>query len=153
MTNIPNGTKGEAMKKHFLRMAIPAVALAAMAMSAQAQVRDQLVVNVPYQFVVGNKTLPAGEYRVSRVSTSNEKELVLSSVENRTGVLLVSDEIENARGDMPKLIFETVSGEHFLSKIQTTDHVFDVPVSQSAVLEASAKAHPGSGNSGAAGTD
>jgi len=121
----------------------------ALAISAKAQVTDQITVNVPYSFVVGDKTLPAGSYRVNRVSFDNEKELALISMENKAGVLLVSSETEDAHGVVPKFVFEEIGGQHLLVKIQTVEHVFQLPVSHAAVLEATAKSQTGS----ASGTD
>ena len=130
------------MKKHFLKIMVPLFAFTALALTAKAQVSDQLNVNVPYEFVVGGKTMPAGTYRVSRISTSTEGELFLSSFENHTGVLVVAGEWADARTDAAGLIFEQVNGQHFLSKIETAEHVFTVPVSQSAVQQAMRNANP-----------
>lgn len=124
----------------------------ALAVGAKAQDPDQITVKVPYSFIVGNKTLPAGNYRVNRVSPNNQNELVLSSLENKVGVLVVSSETEDVRGSMPKLVFEDIGGEHLLTKIQTAEHLFALPVSRAAVTEATAKAHPGAAGS-ASGTD
>jgi len=48
-------------------------------MAAKGQDRDQIVVNIPYEFVVAGKTLLAGTYRLNRVPNSIERVLVLSS--------------------------------------------------------------------------
>jgi hypothetical protein len=138
--------------RNYLRMLAGMFIFGGLAIGAKAQVVDQIDVKVPYSFKVGDKTLPAGNYRVNRVSFENQNELVLSSVENKTGVLVVSSETEVVHESMPKLIFEDVGGEHLLVKIQTDEHVFSVPVSHTAILLATAKAHPGTAGS-ASGTD
>lgn len=137
----------------YVRMLLPVLACGALAITAKAQVSDQMVVKVPFEFVVGGKTLPAGEYRVNRATKLENYELIVAGVTNKTGVLVVSNEIETASSYMPKLIFETVGGQHFLTKIQTGEHIFAVPASQSAILEAAAKARQGSAGAGASGTD
>jgi hypothetical protein len=131
------------MKKHFLKIMVPLFAFTALAFTAKAQVADQLNVNVPYEFVVGSKTMPAGTYRVGRISTSTASELFLSSFENHTGVLVVPAEWVDARNDAAaRLTFEQINGQHFLSKIETAEHVFTIPVSQSAIQEAISKSSP-----------
>jgi hypothetical protein len=117
--------------------------MAAFAMAAKATTSDQLVVKVPYEFVVGGKTLPAGTYRINRLSDSSTGELALVNVDNHAGVLLNATEWEDARADQPKLQFQQIAGEYFLSSIQTAEHVFTIPVSKSAVMEAM-KSHQGS---------
>src|SRR6266478_3432218 len=92
------------MKNHCVRILSAFFGLAALAITAKGQVPDRIVVNIPYEFVVAGKTLPAGTYTVNRVS---------------------------------------VGDEHLLSKIATSEHVFTIPVSSSAVLQAGMKGHNG----------
>ena len=141
------------MKKHFALMVTAMVGFAALAMSAKAQESDQVIVDVPHAFVVSGKTLPPGRYRVNEVSTSTQHELVLSSFENATGVLVVPSAVDDARTDKRGFRFREIGGQHFLTTIETTEHIFAIPISRSAVLEATTKSHQGSTRSGASGTD
>jgi hypothetical protein len=141
------------MKKHLVRLAIAFLGFSALAIAAKAQVPDQLVINIPYEFVVAGKTLPPGTYRVNRVSDLNENELVLTSFENRAGALVISTEVEDARVYKPSFTFEEIGGQHFLTKIETADHVFAIPLSKSAALEAAMKSHQGSTGSAASGSN
>ena len=140
------------MKKYLAGIFAAVFSMAAFAMAAPAATSDQLLVNVPYDFVVGDKTLPAGTYRVSRVSTNNVGTLLLKNVDNHSGVLLNASEWEDARADKPELRFQQVAGQHFLSAIETSEHVFNIPVSKSEVVLAM-KSQQGSPASNAAGTD
>lgn len=143
------------MKKHFGRIITVMVGFAALAISAKAQESDQVIVDVPYAFVISGKTLPPGRYRVNEISTSNLHELVVRSFENRAGVFVVPSEVVDADARTHKLpfAFREVGGEHFLTQIETAEHVFTIPVSKSAILEAAAKSHQGSAGSSASGTD
>ena len=67
------------MRKQYLRILIGLIGAAGLAMAAKGQDRDQILVNIPYEFVVAGKTLPAGSYGVNRVPNSIERVLVLSS--------------------------------------------------------------------------
>jgi len=135
------------MKKHCVRILSAFFGLAALAFTAKGQAADQLVVNIPYEFVVAGKTLPAGTYRVNRVNDSDEKTLAISSRESHAAVLVLSSEIAPATGaEQPSLSFQQVGEQHLLSKIRTAEHVFTIPVSNSAVLEAAMR--KGNGSSG-----
>ena len=146
------------MKKLCLRIAVALVSFAGLGITAKAQVVDQVVVNIPFQFVVAGKTLPAGTYRVNRVSDDKWAGLILSSFENRAGALVRPIEVESIRevestsDGKAHLSFETAGGEHFLSKIETADNVFTIPVSRAAILLAE-KSHAGASSRSSVGTD
>ncbi len=136
------------MRKQCLRILIALIGVAGLGMAARGQVSDQIEVNIPYEFVVAGKTLPAGTYRVNRLSDTNEETLVLSSLDNRARVMVLSTAVESTQADKPEVSFEQVGGQHFLSKIETADHVFTIPVSRSEILEAAARSHSGASSSG-----
>jgi hypothetical protein len=140
--------KGEIMKKFYLRIAVTLVSIAALGITTKAQTVDQLVVTVPFQFVVDGTTLPAGTYRVHRFSDRNPSGgLVLSSYENSAIATVLPIDIESARVNKPELIFETAGDQHVLSQVQTADHVFNIPISKSnntALLANNAKSSYGS---------
>jgi hypothetical protein len=142
------------MKKLSLRIAVALVGFAGLGITAKArQVPDQIVVTIPFEFVVAGKTLPAGTYRVNRVGDDRWDGLIFRSFENRAGVIVHPIEVESAPADKTKVSFEKAGDEHFLSKIQTADHVFTIPVSRAAILLASGKSQTGTASGTAAGTD
>ncbi len=135
------------MRKQYLRILIALIGLAGLGMSARGQAFDQIVVNIPYDFVVAGKTLPAGTYKVNRVSVT-DRALILSSVENRASAIVLATQIESTSADKPQVSFEQVGGERFLSKIETSNHVFTIPVSRSEILEAAARSQSGTSGAG-----
>jgi hypothetical protein len=141
--------KGEMMKKFYLRIAVALVGLAGLGITTKAQAAvDQLVVTVPFEFVVGGTTLPAGTYRVHRLSDDNPSEgLVLSSYENRVITTVLPIDVESTHDNKPEAAFETAGDQHLLSRIQTADHVFNIPIAKSArtaILAHNAKSSFGS---------
>jgi hypothetical protein len=136
------------MRKQCLRILIALIGVGGLGMAAKAQETDQIVVNIPYEFVAAGKTLPAGNYRVSRASHTNEEVLFLSSFENRTSVIIVSEEVESSHANRVQLSFEQVGEQHFLSKIETPEHIFTISVPRSELLEAAARSHSGGSGSG-----
>jgi hypothetical protein len=136
------------MKKQCMRILIVLIGVAGLGMAARGQVPDQILVNIPYEFVVAGKILPAGTYRVNRLSDADHETLILSSFESRARVMVLSTSVESTQADKPEVSFEQVGGQHFLSKIETADHVFTIPVSRSEILEATARSHSGTSASG-----
>jgi hypothetical protein len=130
--------KGEVMKKQSLRILLALVSFAGLSAAVKAQVPDQIVVNIPFAFVVEGKTLPAGTYKANRVSNDKWDGIVLSNVENRVGVIVHPNDVESAPADASKLTFETAGDQHFLSQVKTGDSVFNIHVPRQAALLASA---------------
>ena len=118
------------MKKHCVRILSVFFGLAALAIAAKGQTVDQIVVNIPYEFVVAGKTLPAGTYRVHRVDDRNNRALAISSFDTGAAVLVLPVEVAGqTRAAEPRLSFQQVGEQHLLSRIQTDEHVFTIPVS------------------------
>jgi hypothetical protein len=144
------------MIKLCLRIAVALVSLAGLGITAKAQVAalvvDQVVVTIPFQFVVAGKTLPAGRYHVNRVSDDKWAGLIFSSVENRGSAIVHPIKVESTTDGKAHVSFETAGGEHFLSKIETADNVFTIPVSRAAILLAE-KSHTDTSSRSSVGTD
>jgi hypothetical protein len=123
------------MKTIYVRVLSAFFGLAALAVATRAQELDQIIVNVPYNFVVSGKTLPAGTYRINRGSDHVAQVLAITGVENSEGVLLISSEVASAREDKPHLTFQHVGDQYVLSQIETAEHIFTVPVSTKAATQ------------------
>jgi hypothetical protein len=141
------------MKKLCLRIAVALVSLAGFGITAKAQVADQIVVTIPFEFVVAGKTLPAGTYRVNRVADDKSEGLIFSGFENRASAIVHPIEVKSAPVKKAQVSFETAGDQHFLSKIQTANNVFTIPVSRAAILLASGKSHTGTPSGSSVGTD
>jgi hypothetical protein len=145
--------KGEIMRKHCVRILSAFFGLAAAALTVKGQAADQIVVKIPYEFVVAGKTLPAGTYRVNRVSDHDERALAINSYENHATVLVLSSEVIDRSGaEHPSVSFQQVGDQHLLSKIETADHIFTIPVSSPAVLESAMKKQGGPSGSVSSGS-
>jgi len=79
--------------------------------------------------------------------------LIFSSVENRASAIVHPIEVKSACADKAQVSFEKAGEEHFLSKIQTADNVFTIPVSRAAILLASGKSHTNTASGSSVGTD
>jgi hypothetical protein len=151
--NTPNDTKGAPMKTIYVRFFFAFFALAAFAVASRAQAVDKLVVNIPHDFVASGKTLPAGTYTINRINDFNNTELSLFSFESRDGVLLISSDVAPTREDKPALTFNQVGNQYFLTKIETLDHIFTIPVSAKPAVQVAMKNQSAPAASGASGSN
>ena len=139
------------MKKSYVTAVLTLTCLLGIGVSARAQDADAVVVSVPFEFVAGGATLPAGEYRVSRLNPGISRELSISSYKNGGAFLLPTTfgEFATANGH-PTLSFEVVGGKHFLTGIKTLSGVYTLPASREMVMLAKGTS-PNPGASSASG--
>ena len=111
------------MKKSYFAAVLMLMCLLGVGVSARAQDADAVVVSVPFQFVAGGATLPAGEYRIDRVSPGTNRELAIHGYD-KGNAFLVPVTFDQAATDLPTLSFERVGGKYFLSRIKTLSGVY-----------------------------
>ena len=101
---------------------IVGIALAAAMVSANAQVTSTFVTaNIPFDFVVGDKTLPAGNYKVSSL-TSGGNTLKISSPDGKSAAIRLSDMIpERSQHRTARMVFHRYGQKYFLAQVWTGD--------------------------------
>lgn len=127
------------IRKQYLRLLTAVLGISTLGLAAKGQTVDQIKVDIPYQFVVDGKTLPAGTYTVRRVFDRSEGALILNNFENHTGVIILPRSVESASVNQSSVRFDEVGGRHFLSEIKTANHVFIIPASRMEIMQATAK--------------
>jgi hypothetical protein len=135
------------MKKYYASTLLTLICFIGLGVGARAEEKREVIVTVPYEFVAGGKTLPAGTYAVSRAS-AQRKELSISSYENRSSVFITPIEFEDQLAGSSKVTFEQVGDLRFLSKIETLDGVYTLAVPRSVNMVASGKQQQGMSASG-----
>jgi hypothetical protein len=125
----------------FLSFLLTFICVLGLGAVANAQIRREIVVTLPFDFVVSGKTLPAGTYFVSRFSDDKFDGVLLSNRESRTSVFVHPVEIEEASADKPEVSFERVGEQHFLARIRTAHVTYTIPVSRPQILEVTARPH------------
>jgi hypothetical protein len=74
--------------------------------------------NIPFNFAVGNKTLPAGTYDVGTIGNSDGKTLLLKGRGSNASTLVGSNVAQNLRpANQTKLVFNRYGSRYFLSQI------------------------------------
>jgi hypothetical protein len=95
------------------------MALTAMASTRVAQAQELLVVNVPFHFVAGNKTLPAGVYSI-KVSAPERTLLLVDRKDAAASTFMNTNPVATAEIQTEaKLIFNRYGDRYFLSQVWT----------------------------------
>jgi hypothetical protein len=133
----------------FTTALVGAVLCFATAMQAQ-YVPHYVQVTVPFEFTVGNKLLPAGDYKF--VCTPNQVEL--RDADGRVVASTIHHSVQ--AGDAPmqsKLVFATEGGGHALRQVWVgaNKYGYELPLSNPAIAMAKRRSNPpvqlaGSGN-------
>jgi len=85
---------------------------------ARAQVVDSIVADVPFGFTVRNTTLPAGEYVIRRLDSTDPGVMEITSADGAEKmVFLVGSAEADKQPDQTKLIFDRVGDRYFLSEM------------------------------------
>jgi hypothetical protein len=137
--------------KKYARILVAVTFLLGLSVAANAEIRPEVVVKLPFEFVASGITFPAGAYTVKRFSQQPFDTLILTSNDSGTSVFVRPVEMEQASDDKPRVSFHKVGEQRFLSAIETADYIYNFAVSKSVLLEAAAKQRdmaPGSASGG-----
>jgi hypothetical protein len=137
--------------KNYARILVAVVFFLGLSGAVKAATPDDIMVKLPFEFVAGGKTLPAGTYTVRHVSDEPSGPLMISNRDNGSSVLVLPYVSDHASDDRPQVSFQEVGEQHFLRTIQTTFDIYQVRVSHSAVVEAAAKVRNSGMSSGGSG--
>src|SRR5712664_668226 len=82
------------MKKHFNKSILMLASLIIAATTVvDAQSSHRFVINVPFDFVVMGRTLPAGRYAVERLDRTKPNVLMIKNADNRTMQVFLTQRI------------------------------------------------------------
>src|SRR5215471_17528914 len=115
--------KGERMKQQGVKALIQIGLLAVIAMvtaagSAQGQVLGYKIrANIPFDFIVGDKNLPAGEYLIGRARQDSDV-LVIRGVKGNANAFRSTSPVNTeALKDEATLVFHRYGDQYFLSEV------------------------------------
>jgi hypothetical protein len=113
------------MKKQALKavtMLVSIIALAFMtAVVSNAQSHTQKVrANIPFDFVVGDKTLAAGEYSVGSITSTSDSGIMVRSLNSRQSAIRLTHNVQaNAPKNRAMLTFRRYGSTYFLAQVWT----------------------------------
>ena len=96
---------------------IVAVAFVTAVASANAQSSRHDVAKIPFEFVVGDKTLPAGEYEVTGITSSGEVLRIRSKEQNQSVLRMTQTITHGSPADKGKLVFRRYADQYFLAEV------------------------------------
>jgi len=90
------------------------------AISVSAQSERSKITNIPFDFIVGEKTLPAGEYTVEPNRSDFDKVWLVQSRDGRTSALFTTMPVRASETqEKAKVVFHKYGDQYFLSQIWT----------------------------------
>jgi len=98
-------------------MLLAVVALTATAVSAQTS--RQVIANVPFSFIVGDKELPAGSYGIQPTSMGSGI-LRIAGTENSKATVRLTSSLRRRDAGNGKLVFHRYQDQYFLSEVWST---------------------------------
>src|ERR1700728_4155187 len=106
------------MKRVYMVIVMAMLFLLVMGRTAGAQDSEGVVASVPFDFVVGVRTMPAGRYTVARISRDVYSPLEIRSQQSSALVLPIV--IDNVSASRPAALdFERIGGSYILSRVDT----------------------------------
>jgi hypothetical protein len=108
------------MKKHiyFVLASLTLVGILGVGAQAQSRSRQQIRVDVPFAFNVGNTSLPAGEYRVSIVNPASDRSVLrIASLDGHSTMMVRTTDIQGKSQTKAKLTFRHYGDQYFLSQV------------------------------------
>jgi hypothetical protein len=105
----------EAMKKQMLNAVVTLSIIVTLAVASFAGLSRPLKANVPFDFIVNGKTLPAGEYIV--VPSNTPGLLLLRTWEAKQSAAVVTRAGAVEAKSKPSLVFRRYSNQYYLAKV------------------------------------
>ena len=133
------------MKKYTVFAFALSIITLGLGINANAQSAGKVFANIPFDFEVGGKTLPAGTYTVSKV-LDNSPGLLISNREH--GVFALPASLDNAHAGGPLFSFEKVAGKYLLSEVNTPVGAYIIDTRHEETKLAQTTQHGGMGPSG-----
>ncbi len=111
--------EGKVIKRLTMLSLVSIFTLCAAAASANAQLSNPIRAKIPFDFNVGEKKLPAGDYTFSRLSGfSDNKAMLVSSADARAHVFQSTFEARILKAkDDSTLVFHKYGDQYFLKQV------------------------------------
>ncbi len=103
------------MRKQILNVVVTLSVIATLSIAVFAALNNKLEANIPFDFMVNGKTLPAGHYTVEPGSAQNA--LTIRSWETKQAAAAITQRLEVGAGSKPQLIFRRYGNQYFLAQV------------------------------------
>ena len=109
--------KRQMFKGFSMVLLIVGVAFFTAVVSAKGQSEGQVVADIPFAFVVGDKVMTAGQYSVRRITQSGEA-LLISETDTKDSIIRLTNLVEsNSDNTRARLVFHRYGQNYFLAEV------------------------------------
>ena len=130
--------------KRYLNTAIAMIVLAgAFTVSAHAQTAgtQRVLANVPFDFHVGTKKLPAGRYTITVLNpASDRKTLQIRNSDGRSAAITLTTDVIRTASENAKLVFHRYDDHYFFAEAQMAGDTMGLAALKSSVERAQRQA-------------
>jgi hypothetical protein len=92
------------------------VALGTAVATANGQSKHKLTAQVPFEFIVGDKTLDAGQYQVSEVGVASDA-LAIKGADSKNSAIQLARTTASHQSKAARLVFRRYGNTSFLSQV------------------------------------
>ncbi|MEP6741788.1 MAG: hypothetical protein ABJB61_04760 [bacterium] len=111
-------------RQAFGTLAMLSLLIVMTAVSVRAQSERSKVTNISFSFIVGQKTLPAGEYTVEPNRRDSDNVWLVQSSDGRVSALFTTMPVRASETpEKAKLVFHKYGDQYFLSQIWTAGDI------------------------------
>jgi hypothetical protein len=93
------------------------LALTTTLVSANAQSKSLVTADIPFDFIVGNKTLPAGKYTVNSATRDGQGVSIASRAGKSSAMVLTLEVAEKSNKRIPRMVFHRYGQQYFLAEV------------------------------------
>jgi hypothetical protein len=104
------------LKGFTMLMLVVGLAFVSAVVSANGQATGQVTADLPFQFVVGDKSLPAGKY-VAKSNTGSRVVAIENRASHGSAMRITSDISGNGKSEKARLIFHRYGNRYFLAEV------------------------------------
>jgi len=109
------------MKKRIFKVMATTGFFILLVSGAYAQMETHIIANIPFAFIAGTKTFPAGEYTIDRPSINEPGLILIRGVDNKQALFLNVENVQARKTpEKTELVFNEIGDKYFLSKIWVT---------------------------------
>jgi hypothetical protein len=102
--------------KYATRIAVLALTMLPLVATAQLSSSEKIVAQVPFEFVLGNKVVPAGDW-VVQPANMDSRILQLRNIDAGVSMLTLHTLIEGKKSSDCKLVFHKYGSSYFLAEV------------------------------------
>jgi hypothetical protein len=108
--------RGRTVKGLAMLMLLLTLALGAAVATANGQSKHKLTAQVPFEFIVGDKTLDAGQYQVSEVGVAGDA-LAVMGADSKNSAIQIARATAPQQNKAARLVFHRYGNTSFLSQV------------------------------------